>query len=457
MKKRNVKRKKNWQKIFSFVSFIFILTCCFWYGGRFVYFYLDSKKVVANDDNKHLASYIINANKKSKNFKKYKDNNNDSLEYYFYGNVDNNYLRYSNIMFRIVKIDSNNLITLVTDEPITYLAYGGSNLDYDHSVIVNWLNKNNNVDNSGILENNLNGVASYLVKNSVCIDDINDAKKITCNKESESKYLGIISLDNYIKTGGKNGFLNHGISFYSSNYNQDKSIWYINSDGNLDTSDGEDILGVYATITLSPTLALKSGSGSENDPYVIEKENGVFASYVKLANDIWRVYDIDDDNVKLVLTDYIKDDNGSNLEYIYSNQTFSHNDTIWGSLAYYMNHTYLNSLSYQNIILNAYYYNGYYGSDSNFDLSNVFSSRIDTKVAVPTLGDVMFSSDLKNYFISTGLEKNGKRIYYYKENGIIGNSLVTKEANVVPCITIKKDLLVKGSGTKDDPYRTEQL
>ena len=453
MKKKNVKRKANWQKIFSFVIFIFILTCCFWYGGRLIYYYLDSKKVASDvKDNHYLAASIINANRKSKNFKEYKVDEKQH-EYYFYGNVDNNYLVYSNLMFRVVKIDDNNLVTLVTNDPVTYLAYG--NKEYDKSTIVNWLNKSNEDNYSGVLEKNLNNVSSYLVKSSVCYDEIDDAKKITCDKVNDSKYIGMISLDNFIKTGGKNGFLNHGISYYSSNYNQDKNIWYVTDEGSLDASDGEDILGIYATITLSPTTSLVSGTGSESDPYVIEKEKGIFASYVKLGEDIWRVYDIDGDNVKLVSTNYIKDENGNQLSYIYSNQTFVHNDTIWGSLAYYMNHTYLNSLGYKDIILNGYYYNGYYGSDSDFTLSNVFASKIDTKVAVPTLGDVMFATDLKNYFISTGVEKNGKRVYYYKDKGIIGTSQVTKEVNVVPCITIKKELLVKGSGTKDDPYRTE--
>ena len=50
-RKKTNKRKLNWQKIFSFISFVFILTCFFWYGGRAIYFYLDSKKVVENEDN----------------------------------------------------------------------------------------------------------------------------------------------------------------------------------------------------------------------------------------------------------------------------------------------------------------------------------------------------------------------------------------------------------------------
>ncbi|MCI6265772.1 MAG: hypothetical protein MR598_02870 [Erysipelotrichaceae bacterium] len=45
------KRKINVQKIFSFASFIFIIVCILWYGGRFIYFYQSSKKAITEEAN----------------------------------------------------------------------------------------------------------------------------------------------------------------------------------------------------------------------------------------------------------------------------------------------------------------------------------------------------------------------------------------------------------------------
>ena len=60
-KNKKAKRVINKQKIFSFISFIFLLICCLWYGGRAIYFYLDSRKTFENED-KLLAQTIIDKN-----------------------------------------------------------------------------------------------------------------------------------------------------------------------------------------------------------------------------------------------------------------------------------------------------------------------------------------------------------------------------------------------------------
>ena len=444
--KKKVKRVVNLQKVFCFISFIFILTCCLWYGGRFVYFYLDSKKTETSQV--AMADVLKNENHSKKSFRK------DGKEYYFYQDVDNNYVKYSNLLWRIIKINEDNSILLVMDDPITSLAYG-KDVKYQESSIIKWLNKDDKTDTSGQLEGKLNDATHYLVKTNVCADIVDDVEKITCKNTIDEYYLGLLTLEDYIKTGGKKSFINHDSISYFANQKTDGSIWYLNEDGTLDSSSGDDILGIRATITLSPSLSIKSGTGSKDDAYVIEDKFELFGSYVKLGNDMWRIYDVGEDEVKLVSMDYVKDTNGNKYESIYSNSTFIHNDTIARSLAYYLNHTYYNSLDYKNIILNANYYNGYYGEDNDYQLDELYGKKIDTHVAVPSLGDVVFNHELDNYFISTGTYQNSSSVYLQKKNAEIISKKVSSEANVVVCITIKRTNLSVGSGTMDDPYRTE--
>ena len=327
-------------------------------------------------------------------------------------------------------------------------------MSYEKSPIIHWMNKDDTDKNNGMLEKNLNDISSYLVKNSICTDTISDIEKITCNSINDDHYLGLLSVEDYVKTGGKKSFVNNGQASYLANLNSSDKVWYVDSDGALNQSLGDDILGVKVTITLSPSLQPKSGSGTEEDPYVIEDKSGYFASYVKLGDDIWRVYDVLDDSVKLVLNDYVKDAKGEKLQAVYSNNSYMHNDTIYGSIAYYLNHTYLNSLSYKNNILNGYYYDGYYGEDTEFGLKNIYTETVDTKVYLPSIGDVSFKNDLDNYFIATGIYKKSSSVYLYKSNGI-NTKKVSSEANVVPCITINKEILKSGNGTKDNPYTLE--
>ena len=72
-----------------------------------------------------------------------------------------------------------------------------------------------------------------------------------------------------------------------------------------------------------------------------------------------------------------------------------------------------------------------------------------------SVGDVFVNSILDNYFLATGDEKNGKNVYVAKKDGTIDTKKVQNEAYIVPCISMDKNNLTKGTGTLTDPYRTE--
>ena len=444
MKKKKTKRKLNIQKLFCFISFIFIIVCCLWYGGRAIYFYLESKKAHENK-NKVLSQTIIEENyKKNKNFKEL---NND---YYFYNDANNNYLTYSNLNFRIIKVNKNNEITIISDTPITSLSFG-KNKTINNSYITKWLNKEKD-KTTGILQDNLNNITKYLVKSKICSDNITNIKKTTCKKIIKNKYISLLSITDYINTGGKKSFINNNYYTYLTN-NKNDDIWYINDEGTLETNDGTDIYGVKFTLTLNPTTTIIEGNGTKDKPYKIEDKTKYFASYVKLDNDIWRVYEENENTLKLSLTNYLKRNNNV-IQHNYSNDNYIHNDTIYGSLAYYLNNTYLNNLSYKDIIIEDKYYNYYYGKDNNYNYEESISKTIDTKVANLSIGNP-FLNDLDNYFIATSPNKNDSSIYTTKKDYTLEETDVEEEKNIIPCITIKKDNLKKGNGTISDPYRME--
>lgn len=428
------KRKINIQKIFCFVSFIFLATCVFWYGGRFIYFYLDNNKTQIETEDT-LVQTILNENEEKDTLK------NTNEEHYFYKSVDNNYVMYSNILWRVIKINSSKEVVLITDSPITNLAYGEAE-DYDNSDIQKWL--------TNILENDLNKKEDYLTKNNTCIDTIDEIEKSTCKKTNNDNYIGLLSLVDYINTGASDSFINNEKYTYLSNNNSDNEIWYLNNNGKVSTTTTDQIYGIKPVITLSSSVKTIKGNGTKDNPYEIETETGLFGSYVKLDDDIWRIYQINDNQVKLVLNDYLKINN-EEITHSYSNNNYYHNDTKYGSLAYYLNNTYLNSLSYKDIIDTDYWSNNYY----ELDYSKVLEKTIDTKVSILSIGDVILNNELDNYFTNTGISKTSDEVYVVNNNGTLKEKNVTDEFKIVPCISIKKDLLTKGSGTKDNPYEME--
>lgn len=438
------KIKFNFQTIFCLSSFVFILVCIFWYGGRFIYFYLDNQKTLQETERLIFSEKIKTDNYNSENFKQVKK------EYYFYNNATNNYVSYSNLLWRIIKINEDNSILLITDNIIGTLAYGNTNTPYQDSNQINWLNNNE----TGKFIKVLNEKEKYLNNTTTCIDNINDIENITCKNKDSNYYLGLLSIKDYLNTGGTNSFINNGRYSYLANKNDESKIWYITNEGKLNTNTGEDILGIKTTITIASTIKPSSGNGSINDPYKFEESTNLIGSYVKLGEDIWRIYEEKDDIIKLISQETIKSNN-ENLKFNYSNSTYYHNDTKSGSLAYYLNKTYYNNLSYKNLIIENTYTNGLYGKTNDYQYTNISSKTIKTKITIPSLDDVIYNDNLNDYFTNTGKLENQEAIYTYKGNGITSPKLVTNIANIVPCISINIKNLTLGSGTITDPYRTE--
>lgn len=435
-----MKRKISVQKIFNIVSAVFLLTCCIFYGGRLIKLYLENQEKVVVESN------TLGKELKEKNSETLKNING---EYYFNGNIDNNYVTYSGILWRVIKIGDNNVITLVSDSSLTSLAFG-EDKTYDESYINNWLNKNDN-EYSGILEKNLNSMVTYLKNGDLCTNKIDNVSNSSCSDISNEYFITLLSINDYINTGASNSFINTGENFYLANMTTENKVWYVNSDGKMDNSDGTDIYGVKAVIKFKENLNLISGDGTNDNPYVIETNFGLFGSYVKLDEDMWRVIDVNDNNLKLVYNDYLKDGEDV-ISYKYSNNNSYYDNTRYGSLAYYLNKTFLDSLSYKNIIIESSYINGYYGMENNYDYANTMETTINTKVALIGVGDIILNHELANYHTMTVSSKNNNFIYTIQKDSIPYSKIISSTSHVVPVITINKDNL-EGTGTINDPLR----
>lgn len=436
-KERSKKSKISFQKIFNLVSFTFLLACVIFYGGRFIKLYLENYKV---EEKNSIANDIKESNKDNENFK------NINSEYYFYGTDVNNYVSYSNLIWRVIKVNNDNSITIVLDNSITSLANSNSSID-------KWLNKTEE-EYTGILENNLNNLSKYLTYTNTCKDVIEDTKNITCKETIEDTYITTPSLNDYVNTGGSNGFMNNEEYYYLINTNNENKYWYIDSDGKLGKTDGSDVLGVKPVVTIKGTIELTGGNGTKDSPYTFEEETTLFGSYVKLGEDLWRIYEVNDDEIKLSLNNYLTI-NGTEEKYNYSQNGYYHNDTKTKTLAYYLKNTYLNSLSYKDLIKETKFSNGLYSNTTEFDYTKVLNETVDTKVSVLSVGNPILNPELTNYFMSTGINKNSNYIYVFQNDFKLYTKTVTTSLKIVPTITIDKNILTKGTGTINDPLEVE--
>ncbi len=109
------KRKINYQKLFNTISIGFICACILFYGARFTSLYIKNKKVEEENVNT-LYKVVFNTNYGKENFVDVGGN------HYFKNEVDNNYVMYSNILWRIVKINTDNSLALISENPLVSLA-----------------------------------------------------------------------------------------------------------------------------------------------------------------------------------------------------------------------------------------------------------------------------------------------------------------------------------------------
>ena len=437
-------KKLSIQKIFCFISFIFISTCCIIYGTRFIKLYLKNKEIEIQEANT-LVKVIKENNNNSETFKEI----NKSL--YFINDSDNNYLLYSNLLWRIIKINEDNSITAISDNSLTSLAYG-KDITYEDSYINKWLNLTDE-DYSGILEKHLNNKETYLQKTSTCLDTINELDNKECTNINNDNYLSLLSTSDFVNIGNKESYVINNEFFYLNNTNEESKVWFVDNDGKVTTNNGTDIIGVRPIITIKSNIDYQNGDGTKNNPYTIEKENGLFGSYVKLDNQLWRIYQVNDTEVRLVLDNYLQVDN-ENLEYIYSNINSYHNDSKQNSIAYYLNKTFLNTLSYKDKIKEVSWTNGYY-SNTDYDYTKSLDKTIETKIALISIGDIRLNNELTNYFTLTGNVDKGSSVYTIQSNQKLYTKNIQTKVNVVPAISIDKELLTKGNGTIDSPYEME--
>lgn len=438
-------KKLSFQKLFCFISMLFILSCCIFYGTRFIKLYLENRKTEIEEKNT-LIKTLKDNNSNNDNFKSVNGQN------YFTGKTNTNYLLYSNILWRIIKINDDNSITIISENSVTPLAYGKKTL-YKDSNIFKWLNKTND-EYSGILEKSLNNVETYLQKTTTCTDKLDELSNIPCKEIDNENYITLLPVVDYLNIGSKDSYLANNEFFYLSNNNNENKAWYVDEDGAVTLSTGTDIIGIRPVITIKSNVEYVSGDGTKNNPYTIEKDNSLFGSYVKLDNDIWRIYQVNEKEVRLMLNDYLKYKN-QKVTHKYSNISSYHDDYKQGSIAYYLNHDFLNTLSYKDKIKEVSWSNGYYNSDTSYDYTNSLKETIESKVALMSIGNIFLNSELNNYHLMTGSTKKGSMIYVINESQKTYLKQISSELNVIPTISIDKNLLTKGKGTIESPYEME--
>lgn len=436
------------------LNVLVLLLIVAFYGTRMIKYYLKENGKSNNKDNTVLLADTVLKKQSYVDLTKGLIFDEEKNEYRYLGDVDDNYLEYSGIVYRIIGIDKDNNIKVISDKSVT-MMYSGLEKGYDKSYVNKWLNYDKDVTGSGVYENNIKESVNYLSSTYYCEDIIDDIKNITCDKNSTNYKISLLSLYDYYKAGGKSSFLNNGETFYLGTLNKDNHNYYITSDGEVSINEiSTKTYAVRPVITIISSSVLLSGKGTKDDPYKILEikpstlEDTTINTYVSFSNQVFKVIDNSTDATKVALngvikendTDVVKSFGGKNNKYSNSKNT----------VGYYLNNTYLKTLDSKNIIKSDWYIGAL--SLDNLDYTNEKNTKINLSVGMLSLGD-MFVGDINNVFtLSRGIESD-QIINVINEDGNFYGDFITSKYNVRPSLYLNNELKITGgNGTFDAPY-----
>lgn len=414
----NMKKKKtklNMQNIFILASIIFLFILIIIYSSRLVYYYNKGNEKPINITD--LSEKI-----KNKTVKKgdglYIDNNN----YYFKGKNVNNYVIYSNLLWRIVKLE-NNQVTLISEKPLANLYFDNY---YKDSIINEYLT--NNIES--ILDNRL------IVDTKTCINNILDNKD-DCIEEYNAKVV-LPSLSLYEKAGGINSFINNKFYTYLSN-GAANNFYYIDDLGAIGNTKNIYLYGLKPIITIKSTDVV-SGDGSKEHPFALDDKVSLLSdanvgSYIHFSNKLWRIVK-NNDSTRLILNDTI-------AKKEFTDIPFSMNKGI----GKYLNTIFYNELD-KTYIIKSNWYNGTFDKNTNY-----LFNKVSAYVGLPNILE-LFVNDVGNHALINN-SRLGETVFEIKNNGVTYKNITSKEYGIRPMVNIKNNLKITGLGTIDNPYMIE--
>lgn len=242
-----------------------------------------------------LANNIICGEEEQGLFKT-NDTNSGLESYYYKGSVLNNYVKFNNEFWRIVRINEDGSIRIIKDENIkTNIIFSEDKLaddanDYNNSNIKNELENyyNNNMKQYETMLTSQN----YCIKKSVVRNENYKTREndkmyleynasLKCDEENIFK-IGLISYDEAVLSGlsysnNSLSYLNNGYdkntwtitSAGVNNWTNEKYAWYI--DNSLkETSVINDKISIRPVVNLKGTLNLV-GNGTLDNPYIFSE------------------------------------------------------------------------------------------------------------------------------------------------------------------------------------------
>lgn len=449
--RRRKKKKRPYgkkEKNFIIVSIVMALGIFLFYGYRSLKYY-SKETATKKADNITIASAVINNNKITSEKNGLKGMKHG---YYFSGQVENNYVKAFNRLYRIIDIE-NDKVKIVSAENEASFVYGNDN-SYNSSNINKWLNKTEE-ENTGIYSNTIPGIDKLLTKTEYCDGQLKD-NKVTCNNKKSSEYFTILTIDDYVRALGKNSFLNDGKYSFILGYDEDGNPLAKNDQGSVSGVNNTEGFGVRIVMTLKKNALLAGGNGTKENPYVLNQEgnDNKIGKYVLLGEDRFQIIEEKDDTLRLRQTDYLK------YKGTYAEQQFNNRQAVFATnnsnnIGYFLNRTYLQSLSYKDSLLDCTFNIGEISTETSFSYLEIYKKPITAKIGLMNMFDLNQDNTMSDYYLINTTSNIGSMVKTHNSLGIIDDDKAKEKKKIVPVVCFDKKLIKSGDGSDSNPYKME--
>ena len=377
----------------------------------------------------------------------------------YVGNPENNYVRLSNMMFRIYGLDSDNNIILVAAEDVANVNF---------TKIDKWLNE--------YYYKHLTAKAKkMIVKAKYCNMTVTDSTLDTTSCSRYTKKVNVY-IPSIVEINKNNGFMKTWTMSWTANTGEGNKA-YVNRMFFYGDEYGKNYLpvkkvnnyGVRPMLTIKGSTKIIYGDGTLKNPYTFEDykkvEGGEDVSktstgeYIIISDTLYRVIDNNDGLVKVISDDAIT--NGNNTVVFspeINNNKINYNPQSKKSVGYFINNRigdYVESKYFDNHSIKVPIYKGniIYGEEST-------NKEYRAKMFAPNMYE-MFSAQTNLYghvshsYWLLNTSKKDFTVAAITDIGVpINDEYIPFESfGVRVCSYLKKGIVVtSGSGTHEEPY-----
>ena len=410
---------------------------------------------------------------------------------YIKGNPNNNYIWYSGFLWRIMGINADGTVRMITDENATAIPWGEEGLaqNWDDSYAKDWLN---NYFYPRLKGNNIIKETTWCSETTTS----SSSARTTCesNLSTQTAHVGLMTIDEYNLAGGSSSYLNIAQVQWTMTPYSSSHAWRVLGSGGANYYSVPITFGLRAVINVNSDVTITAGNGtlgtswsSETGPYILNEDKNVEVTgklnekatsgeYVLFAGKKYRVVDKDNNgNTKLILDGYYEETEGTVYIMSYGSDNIFSKDTGIGQK---LNGDVLNWLVSESDITNrnklvsdyTWYQNNFdFGQSYKVSLNEKNPTRsINVTVGLIRVGEMLSgqsSSILTKGYTSTSSYNNTTTYWtmtpyssshawrVYNIGDAYSNS-VSNALGLRAVIVVTADVTItKGNGTWSNPYQ----